>query len=163
MKIGDHLKTAFLSIVPVAFCYLISLRVSQDYFFSGVVKNTQRFLFPAMCLIRTGRLSFSSNLESGTIKDASLFMAPSHTKTKKQNKNHFFKLPFLWQQRLSETQCWGGGGWGGGYNFERDITTLYFVLGGNLKSKVIRAVKSLLPASIQLSIVSAERRLVFSL
>lgn len=109
----DHLKTAFLSIVPVAFCYLISLRVSQDYFFSRVVKNTQRFLFPAMCLIRTGRLSFSSNLESGTIKDASLFMAPSHTKTKKQNKNHFFKLPFLWQQRLSETQCWGGGwGWG---------------------------------------------------
>lgn len=56
-----------------------------------------------------------------------------------------------------------GGGGGGGYNFERDITTLYFVLGGNLKSKVIRAVKSLLPASIQLSIVSAERRLVFSL
>jgi hypothetical protein len=88
---------------------------------------------------------------------------PAIPKPKSKTKTTFSNCHSFGNKGSQKHSAGGGGGGGGGYNFERDITTLYFVLGGNLKSKVIRAVKSLLPASIQLSIVSAERRLVFSL
>lgn len=80
----DNLKAAFPLIVQVAFGYPISLRVSQDYFFSRVVKNTRRFLFQVMCLISWGRRSFLNNLESGTIKDGLPLYRPQPYKRKKK-------------------------------------------------------------------------------
>lgn len=151
----DNLKAAFLLIVQVAFCYPISLRASQDYFFSRVVKNTRRFLFQVMCLISWGRRSFLNNLESGTIKDALPLYRPQPHKRKKKTLFQIV-IPFA-TNALRATMLRGN------CNSERDITRLCFVLWGQFEVDNDKSRKSLLRASIQLNTASAERRLVFSL